>query len=63
MSLELLKFDNVFYIDEARKAHWLRLLDDAREVGAVATFNSVYETDAVVIPFPCKIEQEPNGAA
>ncbi len=56
---------NVVYMDEARKARWLRQLDDARDIGGVATFNFEYSDPAKIIPFPRTEEQPepPDGAA
>jgi hypothetical protein len=56
--------ENVVYMDEARKARWLRQLDDARNIGGVATFNFEYTDPAKVIPFPRKDDDPtPDGAA
>lgn len=57
--------ENVSFLDEARKAHWLRVLDDARKIGGVATFSFEYDEPAKVIPFPGKKPEEggPDGAA
>lgn len=54
--------ENVVYMDEARKAKWLRLVDDARKVGGIATFNFEYDEPAKIIPFPDKPEP-PDSAA
>lgn len=59
--------ENVSYLDESRKAKWLRQLEDARKIGGVATFSFEYDEPAKVIPFPRRQEQEeggpPDGAA
>lgn len=55
--------ENVSFLDEARKAQWLRRLDDARQIGGIATFNFEYSEPAKVIPFPRKPDDEPDGAA
>lgn len=54
---------NVYFMDEARKALWLRKLEDARKIGGVATFSFEHDEPADVIPFPRKPDDEPDGAA
>lgn len=55
--------ENVVYMDEHRKARWLRQLDDARAIGGVATFNFEHTELAKVIDFPTPPEIPPDGAA
>ena len=57
--------ENVVFMDESRRARWLRQVEEARRIGGVATFNFEYDEPAQVIPFPGKpIEPEgPDGAA
>jgi hypothetical protein len=54
---------NVVYLDESRKARWLKQVEDARRLGGVATFNFEYDDLADVIPFPRKPDDTPDGAA
>ena len=55
--------ENVVYMDESRRAKWLRQLEDARNLGGVATFNFEHKEPADIIPFPIKPDDEPDGAA
>lgn len=53
--------ENVVYMDESRRARWLRQLEDARKIGGVATFNFEYKEPAKVIPFPERDNNETGG--
>lgn len=55
--------ENVVFMDEHRKALWLRKLEDARKLGGVATFSFEYAEPAQIIPFPRTPEDTPDGAA
>lgn len=54
--------DNVVYLDEYRKEHWLKHLEFARETGQLAIFGAVYEDPAQLILFP-RSEGTPDDAA
>ena len=54
---------NIVYLDEHRKFRWLRVLEEARQIGAVATFNFEYAEPATVLPFPIPEQRTPDGAA
>lgn len=49
--------DNLIYLDEARREHWIHKLEHARETGAVAIFGAMQPVEAVILPFP-DIKQE-----
>ncbi len=55
--------ENVLYLDEYRRANWLRKLEDARNIGGIATFNFEFDDPAKIIPFPRTPDDEPDGAA
>lgn len=56
-------YKNVVFMDEARRAHWLRELHRARELGTIAVFGHEPDKPADVIPFPRKPDEPPDGAA
>lgn len=44
--------DNVIDLNQRRREHWIARLEQARKLGEVVVFNTMTETDGVVLQFP-----------